>query len=131
MKTRMRICQLLFLFCLSGIAYAAPAATADAFRKSCEPFRSNAKPSLDKAFCRGYLIGWRSGLEGAQVSDDKNVMQIVTFGSGVSDADMAKSFLTYMDNHPEEKDAMPKIALMHAMVSGGLVKLTPAQDQGK
>jgi hypothetical protein len=52
---------------------------------------------------------------------------MVTFASDMNQGDMAKHFLLYMDSHPEEKDALPKIALMHAMVSGSLVKLTAVE----
>ena len=127
MNLRIGLISLLLLFLSSGIAQAANEANADGMRKFCEPFRSSSPPSIDKAFCRGYMVGWKAGLEGTQVPDDKGVLQIVTFGSGVTDADMAKQFLLYMDNHPDEKEALPKIALMHAMLSAGLVKLTPAE----
>lgn len=129
MKPRIGLFSLILLAAFSGIAEAANEANADGFRKFCEPFRSSSPPSVDKAYCRGYLVGWRAGLEGAQVPDDKGVLQIVTFGSGVTDVDMAKQFLLYMDNHADEKDAPPKIALMHAMVSGGIVKLTPVNNE--
>lgn len=129
MNLRIGLMSLLLLFLSSGIAQAANEANADGMRKFCEPFRSSSPPSIDKAFCRGYMVGWKAGLEGAQVPDDKGVLQIVTFGSGVTDADMAKQYLLYMDNHPEEKEALPKIALMHAMMSAGLVKLTPVDKE--
>ena len=124
------LCSLLCALCLlafSAIAHAANEPTAEGLSKTCEGFRTESKPSLDKAFCRGYMIGWRAGLEGAQIPDDKGVLQIVTFASDINQGDMAKQFLLYMDNHPEEKDALPKIALMHAMVSGSLVKVAPAE----
>ncbi len=117
----------LCLLAFPAIARAANEPTAEGLSKTCEGFRAESKPTLDKAFCRGYMIGWRAGLEGAQIPDDKGVLQMVTFASDINQGDMAKQFLLYMDNHPEEKDALPKIALMHAMVSGSLVKLTPAE----
>ena len=128
-----RIVRISFLCLLAfpAFAHAANDVNADGLRKFCEPFRGNSTPSIDKAYCRGYMVGWRAGLEGAQIPDDKGVMQIVTFGSDVTDVDMARAFLLYLDNHPEEKDALPKIALMHAMVSGSLVKLTPAEPEDK
>jgi hypothetical protein len=124
------LCSLLCSLCLlasSAIAHAANEPTAEGLSKTCEGFRTDSKPSLDKAFCRGYMIGWRAGLEGAQFPDDQGVLQMVTFASDINQGDMAKQFLLYMDNHPEEKEALPKFALMHAMVSGSLVKVAPAQ----
>jgi hypothetical protein len=127
MNARIAFLCSLCLLTFSAIALAANEPTADSLRKSCEPFRAESAPSIDKAFCRGYIAGWRAGLEGAQIPDDKGVLQIVTFASDTTQVDMAKQFLLYMDNHPEEKDAIPKIALMHAMVSGSVVKLAPAE----
>jgi hypothetical protein len=127
MHPRLGLFTLLLLLTFSAVAHAANDPTADGLRQICEGFRADSKPSLDKAFCRGYMIGWRAGLEGAQVLDDKGVFQVVTFASDISQGDMAKQFLLYMDNHPEEKEALPKFALMHAMVSGSLVKLTPVE----
>ena len=123
--------SLLFLLALSGAAQAANDSNAGSMQKFCEPFRANSAPSIDKAFCRGYMVGFRAGLEGAQVPDDKGILQIVTFTDGVTEAQMAREFLLYMDNHPEEKEALPKIALMHSMVSGGLVRLAPVDGDKK
>jgi hypothetical protein len=68
------LCSFLCLLCLlafSPTAHAANEPTAEGLSKTCEGFRTDSKPSLDKAFCRGYMIGWRAGIEGAQTPDDK------------------------------------------------------------
>jgi len=128
MNPRLGLLTFLLLLTLSAIANAANDPTADSLRQICEGFRTDSKPSLDKAFCRGYMIGWRAGLEGAQILDDKGVFQIVTFATDINQGDMAKQFLLYMDNHPEEKEALPKFALMHAMVAGNFIKLAPVES---
>jgi len=127
MKVRLVLVSFLMLPALAAIAQAANEQNADSLRKFCEPFRSSSAPSLDKAYCRGYIVGWRAGIEGAQIPDDKGVLQIVTFAAGATDGDMARQFLLYMDNHADEKDALPKIALMHAMLSAGIAKTAPAE----
>ena len=123
---------LLWLLAFSGAAHAANDATAGSMQKFCEPFRTESGPSIDKAYCRGYMVGLRAGIDGAQIPDDKGVVQTVVFTDNATDAQMAKEFVLYMDNHPDEKDSLPKTAVMRSLLSSGLVKLTPSNnDAGK
>jgi hypothetical protein len=98
---------------------------AEDLHKFCKPFTVESQPSVEKAYCRGYMVGWRGGIEGATIPDEKGFLQVVTFQEGVTDEQMARVFVSYMDSHPEEENKAPHVALLHSMLNGGLVSLGP------
>ncbi len=81
------------------------------------------KPAgLDNA-CQGYMVGWSWGVEGTMTPDDNGFIGTVTFEDGVTGIQMAKVFVLYIENHPEEENKPAHVALMHAMLDSKLVTL--------
>jgi hypothetical protein len=130
---------LLLLLTLQGIAIAKT--TAADLKVPCSAWIANFQvpipqqtpfQSYQAGKCAGYLGGWQMGVEGTLVSDDKGLLQTVTFEDGVTPIQMAKVFSLYLDNHPEEENKPAQVALMHAMLGSGLVTLvSPGKDNGK
>jgi PEGA domain-containing protein/Ssp1 endopeptidase immunity protein Rap1a len=87
-------------------------------------FTSSANPA--NAWCRGYMSGWYRGVQDTLTYNDKGVLSTVTFEEGVAGAQIAKVFVIYMANHPEEENKPSHVALMHAMLDDGLVSLPAA-----
>ena len=61
----------------------------------------------------GYMIGWKDATENPSV----------VFEDGVTNEQMAKVFMVYMQNHPEEENKPLSDVLMRAMENAGLVKV--------
>jgi hypothetical protein len=82
------------------------------------------KPAgLDNA-CQGYMIGWSWGVEGTMTPDNNGFVGTVTFEDGVTGVQMARVFVLYIENHPEEENKPAHVALMHAMLDARLVTLS-------
>jgi Rap1a immunity proteins len=125
------------LAALSGIAQAnSDTIKASALRDVCKNWADTApaKPTAlsdvyREGVCKGYMAGWLSGMEGAMVTDDKGFMQTVRFEEGVTGVQMAKVFVLYMQNHPEEENKPAHVALTHAMTDAQLISLvSPGKD---
>jgi hypothetical protein len=90
------------------------------------------KEGEQAATCAAYMAGWYFGVEGTLVTDDKGFLQTVTFEDSIKSSQMAKVFVLYLENHPEEENKPAHVALMHAMLNAGLVTLeSPGKDNGK
>jgi hypothetical protein len=53
------------------------------------------------------------------------VLQTVAVGDGVTAIQAATAYVQYMENHAEEKNNPRQLALWHAMLDAGLVKMKP------
>src|SRR5713226_4423867 len=73
------------------------------------------KTSVEFARCMEYMVGWESAMEGMLAPNDKGVLRVATFESGITALQMAKVFVHYIDEHPEEENKPSHIALRHAM----------------
>ncbi len=79
--------------------------------------------------CQGYLNGWSWGVEGLLMPDDHGFVGVINFEDGVTGLQMAKVFVLYIENHPEEENKPAHVALMHSMLDAKLVTLTsPGKD---
>jgi len=116
---------------LSGIAQAGMDGTkASGLRDSCKAWtvRYPAKAALPldgftEGACRGYIAGWASAMEGTMVPDDNGILGTVTFESGVTDIQMAKVYVLYIEHHPEEENKPSHVALIHSMLDAKLVTI--------
>src|SRR5271155_2742630 len=88
---------------------------------SSDDFTSSPNPA--NAWCRGYMSGWYRGVQDTLTYNDKGVLSTVTFEEGVAGPQIAKVFVVYIANHPEEENKPSHVALMHAMLDAGLVTL--------
>jgi len=75
--------------------------------------------------CLSYIDGWLEGLDGALVTDDNGVLQTVAVGDGVTAIQAATAYVQYMEKHAEESHNPRQLALWHAMLDAGLVKIKP------
>lgn len=136
MKTSIKFAWLALL--LSGIAQG----TADPMKASgllnvciavAHPNTQNPQVEpIHRPLCTGYMSGWLGGVDGAMTADEKGFVQIVSIEDGVSPVQMAKVFVLYMENHPEEENKDAHVALMHALLDAKLVTLvSPGKDTGK
>jgi hypothetical protein len=88
--------------------------------------------AVHRPLCTGYMNGWLGGIEGVLIPDDKGFLQTVTLEDGVTGLQMAKVFVLYMENHPEEENKPAHVALMHALTNAGLVSLeSPGKEKSK
>jgi hypothetical protein len=135
MKLNRLLASLSILPLLSGLATAVPvpskSSTARDLHVFCKTFTVESGPSVEKAYCRGYVVGWRGGIEGVLIPDDKGMIGTVTFENDVTDDQMAKVFVLYMEKHPEEENKPPNVALLHSMLDSGLVSISLSADKGK
>jgi hypothetical protein len=92
-------------------------------KNASSPDFTNADPA--NMWCRGYMSGWYRGTQDMLTYNDKGFLSAVTFEEGVGGAQIAKVFIMYMANHPEEENKPSHVALMHAMLDAGLVALVP------
>jgi len=104
MRTVVNLGLFVCLLTLSEMSQASTDSKAADLRKFCVPFTTDTKPSIEKAYCRGYVVGWREGIEGTLTTEDKGMVQTVTFEDGVTDEQMAKVFVQYMASHPKEEN---------------------------
>ncbi|MGA7796511.1 MAG: Rap1a/Tai family immunity protein [Candidatus Acidiferrales bacterium] len=113
MKTTLGITILvLFLFCAS-VAWAGKT-TASLGEKWCNSVTStNPADNFPRGICVGYMSGWKDATENPSV----------VFEDGVTNTQMAKVFIVYMQNHPEEENKPLSDVLMRAMENAGLVKI--------
>jgi len=127
MKIRMSLAWLLFFLTLSGIAHASNPARGLATQcKVAISETEDATKIMPPAFkCLSYIEGWLEGIQGTLINDDKGFLQTVTIEDGVTATQVAKVFVLYMENHPEEENKPRQVALMHAMLNAGLVTLSP------
>jgi hypothetical protein len=129
-EKKMKLSWLLLLFVLSGAAQAVgnPAnigfGLANQCRVATQAGGTGALPPPAWK-CLSYIDGWLEGLDGALVTDDKGVLQTVAVGDGVTAIQAANAYVQYTDNHPEEKNNPRQLALWHAMLDAGLVKIKP------
>ena len=142
MKTYTKFVWLLLLLAASGIAQASPNQwTAVALRGQCKltlnppNFESTEQAmawQARSAPCIDYIIGWAGGIEGTLVLDAKtNTLETVAWEDGVKANQIAKVYLIYLQNHPEDENKPAHVALMHAMLDAGLVTLVSrGKDSG-
>jgi PEGA domain len=125
-EKKMKLSWLLLLFALSGVAHAANNGVLLAVqcRVAIQAGGTGALPPPAWK-CLSYLDGWLEGLDGALVTDDKGVLQTVAVGDGVTAIQAASAYVQYMDNRPEEKNNPRQLALWHAMLDAGLVRMKP------
>jgi hypothetical protein len=139
MQRRITNGSVVLLFLLAGIANANTDTKASALRDVCKNWAATApdKPvtlpdSYHEAACKGYMMEWSSGMEGLTMPDEKGTDAVVRFEDGITPIQMAKVFVLYMSNHPEEENKAGHVALMHAMSDAQLFTLESlAKDQGK
>jgi hypothetical protein len=82
--------------------------------------------------CLTYIDGWLDGISGMFTPDDKGNLQTITIEDGVTTLQVAKVFMVYMQNHPEEENKPRQVALWHAMLNSKLVTLVASgKDVGK
>ena len=131
MKTYMRLACLLILLA-SGIAQASNPAIGllNQCRVAVSADATRVMPPATK--CLSYIEGWLEGIGGTLITDDKGFLQTVTIEDGVTANQVAKVFVLYMENHPEEENKRRQVALMHAMTNAGLVTMvSPGKDAAK
>ena len=139
MKTHMKLACLLLL--LSGVAQANNTDKLKAVKlvEVCKNWAATARDKPTKpddiyrqGLCEGYMLGWSWGMEGQMMPDEKGFVGTVTFEDGVTNLQLAKVFVLYMDNHPEEENKPAHVALLHAISNAGLFNLvSPGKDTGK
>jgi Rap1a immunity proteins len=97
------------------------------------PFGTDAmKTSVEFARCMEYMVGWESAMEGMLAPNDKGELRVATFESGITAQQMAKVFVHYIDEHPEEENKPSHTALRHAMENSGLLNWrTPERGSRK
>lgn len=125
MKTSLLLC----LLALAGIAQASNPANigyglANQCRVATQAGGTGALPPPAWK-CLSYIDGWLEGLDGALVTDDKGVLQTVAVGDGVTAIQAASAYVQYMEKHEEENHNPRQLALWHAMLDAGLVKIKP------
>lgn len=141
MKTSMKFAWPLLLLVFSGLAQANNTDNLKA-NKLVDVCRNWAATAPDKptkpddiyhqGACAGYMAGWSGGVEGSTQPDDKGFLGVVTFEDGVTSLQLAKVFVLYMENHPEEENKPAHVALLHAVSNAGLFTLVSAgKDNGK
>jgi hypothetical protein len=110
MKLLVAIAILLATRISEGPIYDNPASDMKSF---CKAFSiDNSPPSIEKAYCRGYIVGWF----GAEVQNSS-----LGFEDGIKDEQIARVLLAYIKNHPEEENKPTHDVLMRAMKSANLV----------
>jgi hypothetical protein len=78
------------------------------------------------------LNGWSWGIEGLLMPDDNGFVGVVSFEEGVTGLQMAKVFVLYIENHPEEENKPAHLALMRSMLDAKLVTVaSPGKDAPK
>jgi hypothetical protein len=68
-----------------------------------------------------YMVGWESAMEGILTPNDKGVLRVAHFETGITALQMAKVFVRYIDEHPEEQNKPSPVALKNAMENSGLL----------
>jgi len=87
-------------------------------------------PPADK--CLWYINGWLEGVDGTLISDDKGVLQTATVTVTVEYSqtysptllEIARAYVLYIHDHPQEKDKLRQDALRDAMLDAGFLKLS-------
>src|ERR1039458_3809995 len=91
-------------------------------------FLTNPDPA--NAWCYGYMSGWYRGVQDTRTYNDKGLLSTVTFEEGVVGPQIAKVFVVYIANHPEEENKPSHVALMHATLDAGSVALVALASPG-
>jgi len=134
MKRYMKFAWPLFLLVLSGIAQADNPARGLLAQCNTLTFTTAESPKvLPPAYkCLSYIDGWLDGISGMLTTDDKGTLQTITIEDGVTNVQVAKVFILYMGNHPEEENKPRQVELWHAMLGSGLVTLvSPGKSNGR
>jgi hypothetical protein len=118
MKTYIRFACLLVL--LSGVAQADNPARGLIAQCNTAVSGSMPPPAIK---CLTYIDGWLDGISGMFTPDDNGNLQTITIEDGVTTLQVAKVFLAYMQNHPEDENKPRQVALWHAMLNAKLVTL--------
>lgn len=139
MKTFANIACLLLLAATTAHANNIDKTKASVLRDVCKNWAATApeKPTktddiYHQGVCAGFMAGWYWGVEGSTMPDDKGFLGIFTFEDGVTNLQLAKVFVLYMDSHPEDENKPAHVALLRAVTNAGLYALaSPGKDNAK